>query len=335
MAVTFDPANKGANAVLSNGNSTVGTTTSFTWHQALSTNYHTTGKKYVEIDFTEITPDPYNMSVGFNDGTHSLTTYIGDNAGAIGYMSNARYYREGFLIASPTNWNVGNHTIMMAIDCDTGKVWFGVDGSWDGDPAAGTGEVTSSVLTGNIYVAAASYHTDGFLTGKFTTADQTYSAPTGFDAWEATVSSIDVSPSVNTQSLEVNQYESTVEIDIDILVNLLNKSLTQYDLNISTTVNPSVDVLKLTLVQPSASVISNINNSPNLNILEKQILIKAVTTDIINKLVFPITGGLDKQDGTSFKKGLDRVYNPNTIKSGLTKSYNLNSIIKGIEIVKR
>jgi hypothetical protein len=100
-------------------------------------------------------------------------------------------------------------------------------------------------------------------------------------------------------------------------------------------VSPIVDTQSLEIEQFNSTISTEFNISINLNILQQQITINTMLLEIANRLVFPITGGLDKQDGTSFKKGLDRVYNPNTIKSGLTKSYNINSIIKGIEIVKR
>jgi hypothetical protein len=75
--------------------------------------------------------------------------------------------------------------IMVAYDADTGKLWFGVDGSWldSGDPAAGTGEVvTTDMLVG----PAASGSTDEGLTLRTETGDFEGTAPTGFNALTVT-----------------------------------------------------------------------------------------------------------------------------------------------------
>lgn len=66
--------------------------------------------------------------------------YVGFNgAGVIG----------GTQVATYTGWASGN-VVMCAIDCDTGKVWFGLDGTWNGNPAAGTGQCGTLTNNGNL-----------------------------------------------------------------------------------------------------------------------------------------------------------------------------------------
>ena len=70
----------------------------------------------------------------------------------------------------------------IAIDMDTGKLWFGKNGTYEnsGDPAAGTGEVTST-LNGTIFPFVLLYATgteSGTMNYGQSTFDQTI--PTGF-----------------------------------------------------------------------------------------------------------------------------------------------------------
>jgi hypothetical protein len=39
----------------------------------------------------------------------------------------------------------GAYEVALAVDLDAGKIWFGIDGVYSGDPAAGTGEMFSNV----------------------------------------------------------------------------------------------------------------------------------------------------------------------------------------------
>jgi hypothetical protein len=83
-------------------------------------------------------------------------------------------------------------TVMIAFDADTGEVWFGVNGTFTGDPVAGTNPANEGFLlpagTFKIFVA---FEPNVFNPGEGTTSvlqakasQQTYTAPTGFLPWE-------------------------------------------------------------------------------------------------------------------------------------------------------
>jgi len=83
-------------------------------------------------------------------------------------------------------------TVMIAFDAATGLAWFGKNGTWNGDPAAGTGAANDGApIVGTSYklffktdinVYTAGDGASALLNAR--TAQQTYAAPTGFDPWE-------------------------------------------------------------------------------------------------------------------------------------------------------
>jgi hypothetical protein len=74
----------------------------------------------------------------------------------------------------------------VAVDVDAGKIWWAINNTWiaSGNPAAGTNPRYSNVtaFTSPLY-AAASLYIAGKVTGRFVTADFTYTPPTGFLEW--------------------------------------------------------------------------------------------------------------------------------------------------------
>ena len=60
--------------------------------------------------------------------------------------------------------------LMCAFDCDSGKIWFGVDGSWfnSGDPAAGSNETfTASNSSGDPYHVYGGYGSSGAMASEW------------------------------------------------------------------------------------------------------------------------------------------------------------------------
>lgn len=183
MTVTWDPDNDGANLVYSNGDLTAGISVDYDWEQTLATEPRDTGKYYFEVAVVSSPEISTNNTVGVQNGSEDRTLYVGDTADGWGYMSNGRYYNSGAIVSKPS-WATGG-VVMVAVDLDNHKLWFGLNGTWDGDPAAGTGAAYSNLAAGDIYPAAAPYHSYCTCTGHFAAGDFTYAAPAGFSAWDS------------------------------------------------------------------------------------------------------------------------------------------------------
>lgn len=183
VSVTWNSSDMAANGSLSNDD-LVFSLTSTSNGSVRADLGRSSGKYYFEVLY-EHGGTNYSASVGVLESTHSLTTYIGDNADGYGYMNNGRYYIEGSVTTSKPTWNTSGNIVMVAVDMDNNKIWFGLNDVWDGDPAAGTGEAGALDAGDTMYPAASLYTTDRTLTGRFATIHQTYTAPTGFSAWDS------------------------------------------------------------------------------------------------------------------------------------------------------
>src|ERR1700688_4920578 len=94
MAITFDPAHKGPNIVLSNGNlSAVGSGSG--WNTVLSTaTPRSSGKWYYEATAT-LTSGTSGAMLGVADAAASLTTFIGTTANTCGWQGQRSIYYNG------------------------------------------------------------------------------------------------------------------------------------------------------------------------------------------------------------------------------------------------
>lgn len=135
-----------ANLTLSNNNRTVTATANGTQH-AISSTTKSSGKWYWEVRPTNINTDNW---------TGIMTDVTADWAGAsgsggIGFRQNGQ---GGFNDSGATydytggnylSWSA-NDVVMLAVDLDGKKIWYGVNGTWEnsGDPGAGTGQMYSN-----------------------------------------------------------------------------------------------------------------------------------------------------------------------------------------------
>jgi len=129
------------------------------------------GKWYAEVKLTDATN--FNVGVmqlgGASDTTSLMNTnntvlggnsagdawvLFGDGADTGTYKNNNTPNFGNMATSFPSNI-VTNDIIMIAMDTDNQKIWFGVNGSWDnsGDPAAGTNPmpVNTSMIAGKTY----------------------------------------------------------------------------------------------------------------------------------------------------------------------------------------
>lgn len=140
----------------------------------------TSGKLYFEITCDSNT---YH-DIGFCEDTAVVSGTPRNDSGFWIYAAGYAYsYFEGVYDAAPVFTCAIGDVIGFAIDIDSGKCWLSKNGTFEGDPVAGTGEWVSGLPSSLRIVMADYYCTSSYpFTLYPAETDQTYSAPTGFTA---------------------------------------------------------------------------------------------------------------------------------------------------------
>ena len=174
---TFNPLTIGANQTLSGGDLTV-TVNSSVQQTASSDVGVTSGKFYSEMTINSGAGAMVGVT---NDPAAIVGGHVGATSSGWGFNWNGDLYHSGGIVGSlPISYGQAS-VVGVALDMDSGRVWFSVDGVWDGDPAAGTGEAFSS-LTGTVYKSAMPENTAGSnITANFGASPLLYPAPAGFE----------------------------------------------------------------------------------------------------------------------------------------------------------
>lgn len=128
-------------------------------------------------------------SIGIFDTTKHANTYLTNVANSVGFQS---FNGNAVVDESTVQSGIGawdkDDVAMCAIDCATGKVWFGVNGSWTGDPAAGSGQATTLTNNGFLAFAHGNVHNvtnSGYTSKGYANFGQrpfAYTLPSGFKA---------------------------------------------------------------------------------------------------------------------------------------------------------
>ena len=156
------------------------------------------GKYYIELDITSSLVSPSNVLMfGIGDLAMAQAGTLGwnttGNVQTSFYANTPRFYPQGVSSNLSTIDDGNLHTLMWAYDTTAGRVWFGVDGTWDsstntgGAPGTGAGIDISGVnfATGLTFTYG-SATSNGVATAQFVSgAGQTltYTVPTGFEAY--------------------------------------------------------------------------------------------------------------------------------------------------------
>ena len=181
---TLNPLWKSGSITLSNGNLTqVGDASNR--YAPLSMPIPSAGKFYFEVTYPVTGA---NVIIGIDSLYRNLSS------GEIGADANGwswrRYNGTKLHNASSTAYgssSTGTGTVMVAIDADNGKIWFGEADVWNnsGDPAAGTNEAFSGIdFSGSdlfLMTACASFST-AQADWAITEDAWSYTPPTGFSA---------------------------------------------------------------------------------------------------------------------------------------------------------
>jgi len=176
---TFNPADKHASITLSNGDLTA-TNASDGWHSVrIDMDKNGEGTAYAEftIDVDVDSTGRFNLGVGNSSAT--LNNYVGSDGNGWGYYGNTGEKVTGGVYTAYGDTFTDGDVIQVALDMNAGKVWFGKNGIWVGDPAGRTGEAFSG-LTGGMYLMASIYRITSAMTANFGASPFTYHAPTGF-----------------------------------------------------------------------------------------------------------------------------------------------------------
>lgn len=197
-AVAFNPAKAEPALVFSNDNRTVRA-------QVLGANLSNylnvvldaavvTGKRYIEFKL-DVISNGFMPSAGTLGDSASLTfgsdgTELGGGGGGNSVRANGDKYGNGVL-ASLLPAFVDGDVMMLAIDIAAKKLWFGRNGTWSGDPVAGTTPAYITLEPYDVAVTEAAplrigsslYFSDAApsqITVQGSPSTFTYAPPTGF-----------------------------------------------------------------------------------------------------------------------------------------------------------
>ena len=115
--------------------------------------FPSSGKWYLEYSQTSInvTSTPYNM-IGVMDVTTPISTDVASVTGVRGYYLWNGNKRSGTTVSSYGSGTALNDIIGVAVDMDSGKIWFAVNNTWvnSGSPTGGTNAAFTD-LTGTTW----------------------------------------------------------------------------------------------------------------------------------------------------------------------------------------
>ncbi len=181
MPLTFSPSKTSTHLTLSNGNLTI-TNTPGGWYSGRVDESPPVELLYWEFHID--TTHTYYM-VGVAEGDANMDSYLGSSTKSMALLgAGATLYRNGGAVGTlPSSHNFGTagDVVGVAWDSAAGKVWFSVNGTWSGDPIAGTGAAFASVPSG-IYAAVSMYDSGSQMTALFNADEWSYTAPTGYHA---------------------------------------------------------------------------------------------------------------------------------------------------------
>jgi hypothetical protein len=142
-----------------------------------------TGKWYFEYTYetkqgsggnqqTLITPSPSLSGSGA----------ISDSTTLYGLYANSNYQYGSTGQTDLGIAAVAGNTQMVAYDSDTGKLWWGYNGTWflSGNPSAGTSPLATQTASIEKYIANVTYGTGGTTVYNFGQRPFAYTPPTGF-----------------------------------------------------------------------------------------------------------------------------------------------------------
>lgn len=187
----WNPADKSPDMNLSNGNRTASIDLGDQNSQVRSVDTYSSGKYYFEVTL-DAGPNSNYPYVGIRPASGGLTgTGPFDPGGDYGIYALSPNTGHMRYVPGSNAGSVGpavavNDVYMIAADFGAGKVWVGMNGTWDGsgNPASGTNPLATGIS--GTYAAWVAVTTLVTVTGNFTRSDMAHTVPTGFLAWDGT-----------------------------------------------------------------------------------------------------------------------------------------------------
>lgn len=186
-SVTWNPADKNANIVLTSGNLTAGKGAGdATFNSVRATaGIDAANSGYFEISVTGTQTPNSGMVSGLALLAGDINSYPGSDSSSWGY-----YHLSGQLLFNAAGTSYGASLTtgdVLGVAFKAGKVWFAKNNTYQagGNPAAGTGEAFSGV-SGILYPIACIYSLFDVARGHFKAADFNYAPPAGFNPWDPT-----------------------------------------------------------------------------------------------------------------------------------------------------
>jgi hypothetical protein len=184
----FSPINKSTNITLSDGNLLASSSGSGDTFPVMATICPESSKWYAEFEMVEADGIDY-VGIGNSSETARIAgatftnVVVGLSAGyqnGVSYRNDNGNISTGGSTSAYGNTYTTNDIIGVALDADTGSVWFSKNGTFQnsGNPAAGTGAAVTG-LTGPFCFSMSIYNTDD-IRANFGQSAFTYTPPTGF-----------------------------------------------------------------------------------------------------------------------------------------------------------
>ena len=135
----FNPLDKHSSLTISDGNLKVQASTT-QWQLARSTFFLNSGKHYWEFTWTGSVTGSSGYQMGLKTPGSTLSA-AAEQAGSYAFQYTSIYQTAGStntVVISPGSTTSGD-TVMFAYDADAGKMWIGVNGTWNGSGNPATG----------------------------------------------------------------------------------------------------------------------------------------------------------------------------------------------------
>ena len=177
---TWNPSDKSASIVLTNGNLTATQSGVSGPYGVRGTTSKTSGKYYFEV--TVVTIASLFPSIGVADATHVLTTNLGTvDAVSAGYRASGLLQANSGVTGIAATALANNDVVGVAVDITNHLIYWAKNNTWQNsaNPSAGTGGI-DYITTAAVFPAMSCNADTGSVTVNLGATAFTYTAPSGF-----------------------------------------------------------------------------------------------------------------------------------------------------------
>jgi hypothetical protein len=188
---TWNPADKSAALVLSNGNLTATNPAAFAIQALRAVASHVTSGKFYHETHIDVAGSLNFFAQGIGNSSASFAALVGSDANAIGYSPGGGTVSVNTTVLATIQTSAQGDTLCFAVDLGNSKIWIRTNGgNWNNDilanqnPATNTGGVPFTGLAAGPYFPMGSMaSTNDALTSNFGATAYAQSVPAGFGNW--------------------------------------------------------------------------------------------------------------------------------------------------------